>query len=414
MAKRTNSSSKTSRSAYPLAYKKIDQAINAQKERLVATSLALINEKTVNFDKASYPETGPDNMLIPGMEYKLIEYIRPILEEAHIPYQTYDESLKRPSLIASIGKGQPQQKEVLLIVHLDTLPSDRFTWKKINDPFKGEEIGGKVYGNGISRSKGSAAALIESLLCLKEMEEKIPGTIHVAFISDELVNNGSNFANIIAASDFDPDEIILAYQGNGPKCIGIAAPGTITCTIRTNATLNQENTSHVLHDIIHELFTTRFKPIQRSKLFNQEPTFNLENISGMTNKKTNTASATFTLDLLSNQTQDTILDQIRAIVTELSPKDIDWEILPEHYIPPFHIKQQPVSLKVLKRFTELTPVANNDTSLANHLVAQGKTPLCYGFQSQSPNDESIKVSELITYTKTVAKTCFTLAQEEKE
>lgn len=399
---------------HPLAYKKIDQEINAHKDRLITTSLALVKEKTVNFNKSFYQANGPDNMLIPGMEYKLVEYLRPILEDANIPYQTYDESLKRPSLIASLGKADPSHNEVLLVVHLDTRSSEHFSWKKITDPFNGKEIGGKIYGNGISKSKGSAAALVELLLCLKQMEEKITGRIHVAFISDELINKGCNFANTLAASELDPDEVILAYQGNGPKTVGIAAPGTITLKLQASAAPDQEKTTHTLHDAVHELFITRFKPIHRSKLFTAEPTLNLDSIYGEANEiSKNEASATIALDLLPNQTQDTIIDQIRTITKEISP-ETHWNITTEHYLPPYHIKKQPASLKVLKQFTELTLIANEETSLANLLWDQDKTPLCYGLRSQSPNDECIKVSELVTYAKNLTKLSFTLANEPKE
>jgi acetylornithine deacetylase len=75
------------------------------------------------------------------------------------------------NVYCEIGKGE---KALLLNSHLDTVPPSNFWTRK---PFKAKTINGRIYGLGACDTKGSLAAMIETMIDLNNLKEELKGKV---------------------------------------------------------------------------------------------------------------------------------------------------------------------------------------------------------------------------------------------
>jgi succinyl-diaminopimelate desuccinylase len=92
----------------------------------------------------------------------------------------------RPNLIITIGSGAPK---LMLAAHMDTVPpGDIAAWR--TDPFKLEEVDGRLYGLGAADMKASIAAMLFAAQRIARAPEP-SGTLTLIFSADE--ENGSAY-----------------------------------------------------------------------------------------------------------------------------------------------------------------------------------------------------------------------------
>ena len=85
------------------------------------------------------------------------------------------------NLLATHGSGSP---ELILCGHIDVVPpGDETAWS--SDPFVPLEKDGKLYGRGTTDMKGGVAALVTAAIEFVKANPDHPGTIALAFTSDE-------------------------------------------------------------------------------------------------------------------------------------------------------------------------------------------------------------------------------------
>jgi succinyl-diaminopimelate desuccinylase len=87
----------------------------------------------------------------------------------------------RPNIIAEVGKGNPI---LILNGHADVVQAgDRSKWEF--DPFAGEVKDGFLLGRGASDMKSGVAGIMYAVSLVKEIEDRLKGTVRLIIVSDE-------------------------------------------------------------------------------------------------------------------------------------------------------------------------------------------------------------------------------------
>ncbi len=115
--------------------------------------------------------------------YKLVkEYLEerglePAIQVLRNPYMANRD---RSNLLLKLGNGKGPR--IMLNGHLDTVMASS-EW--FHDPFEGVEEGGRIFGLGAADMKGGCAAMIGSVLALKDRLSEINGELLVTFVYGE-------------------------------------------------------------------------------------------------------------------------------------------------------------------------------------------------------------------------------------
>ena len=115
----------------------------------------------------------------PGNETKAVEYLKPILDKAGIPYQVFALEPNRANLVARL-KGNGTKKPIILMGHTDVVGVQREKWPV--DPFAAVRKDGYVWGRGASDDKPHVVASLMTLLLLKRLN--VPLDRDVIFIAE--------------------------------------------------------------------------------------------------------------------------------------------------------------------------------------------------------------------------------------
>ena len=158
------------------------------------------------------------------------------------------------NVYCEIGKGK---RVLLLNSHLDTVPSSPSWTLK---PFEAKIINGKIYGLGVADTKGNLAAMMEVMVDLQRLGEKLNGK--VIFIATEREENwGSGMENLAKKIKFDaavigePTKLDICIAEKGLLGIKVISKGKTAHA----ATPGAKNTIHILAEEIVKLSNLKFK-----------------------------------------------------------------------------------------------------------------------------------------------------------
>jgi acetylornithine deacetylase/succinyl-diaminopimelate desuccinylase-like protein len=115
----------------------------------------------------------------PGNETKAVDYLKPILDKAGIPYQVFALDPTRANLVARL-KGNGSKKPIVIMGHTDVVGTQREKWPV--DPFAAIRKDGFVWGRGASDDKPHVVASLMTMLLLKRMN--VPLDRDVIFIAE--------------------------------------------------------------------------------------------------------------------------------------------------------------------------------------------------------------------------------------
>ena len=117
-----------------------------------------------------------------GNEYLASNYLGSRLDDAGIPFKTYEAKPGRTNIVARI-KGNGSKRPILLLGHTDvvTVEPDKWTF----EPFSGTVAEGKIFGRGASDDKGIVAASFEILLTLKRYGIELDRDVIFLGVADE-------------------------------------------------------------------------------------------------------------------------------------------------------------------------------------------------------------------------------------
>lgn len=123
----------------------------------------------------------------PGNEIEGARFLGKIFEKESIPYQVFEPSPGRGSILATL-KGKGEKKPILLLSHIDVVPAEKERWEV--DPFAGVIKDGYLYGRGALDDK--FMGIIELMAVLILTREGTPLTRDVLFFAtaDEETGGG--------------------------------------------------------------------------------------------------------------------------------------------------------------------------------------------------------------------------------
>ncbi len=123
----------------------------------------------------------------PGNEIEGAKFFKRIFEKESIPYQIFEPSPGRGSVLATL-KGNGKKKSILLLSHIDVVPAEKERWEV--DPFAGDIKDGYLYGRGTLDDKSMGIIEMTAALILKR--EGIPLKRDILFFAtaDEEMGGG--------------------------------------------------------------------------------------------------------------------------------------------------------------------------------------------------------------------------------
>jgi acetylornithine deacetylase/succinyl-diaminopimelate desuccinylase-like protein len=159
----------------------------------------------------------------PGDVTKAADFLTGILEREGIPVKRYESGPGRSIVVARL-KGTGSAKPLLLLHHMDVVPTDPARWK--HDPFGAEIADGKIWGRGAIDMKGLGVVQLMAFLSLKRQNVALARDVILMAVPDEEVGGalGAEWMRKNHYADLDP-EYVLDEGGFGSR--DLFAPGKL-------------------------------------------------------------------------------------------------------------------------------------------------------------------------------------------
>jgi acetylornithine deacetylase/succinyl-diaminopimelate desuccinylase-like protein len=159
----------------------------------------------------------------PGDVLKAADFLTRILEREGIPVKRYDSGPGRSIVLARL-KGTGPAKPLLLLNHMDVVPTDPARWQ--HDPFAAEIVDGKMWGRGTIDMKGLGVVQLMAFLSLKRQNVPLARDVILMAVPDEETGGtlGARWMRTQHYADIDP-EYILDEGGFGSR--DLFAPGKL-------------------------------------------------------------------------------------------------------------------------------------------------------------------------------------------
>ncbi|GMA47307.1 hypothetical protein GCM10025854_15570 [Tetragenococcus muriaticus] len=218
-----------------------------------------------------------------GNEKDVADILKKVLDDAGIQNELLPFGDNRANLIATLGQGHP----VLAVSgHMDVVEVDKENWD--TDPFELVEKDGMFYGRGVTDMKAGLAALVISMVELKEAGTPLNGTIKLLATSGEEV--GQLGAEKLTDQGYVKDvDALLIAEPSGYRCV-YANKGELNVTINStgqaaHSSMPKAGINAVEH-LLHVLSNIETKIKQATDSFENdvlgETIFNIDVINGET------------------------------------------------------------------------------------------------------------------------------------
>ena len=199
---------------------------------IVDLTLRICRERTVNYMAEDFPGGGPDGMEGPGMESRVVRVLEEELRKLGLAWTTHAKVPGRESLLTSVGRRQPGYRQLLVLLHSDTVPSGAPSdWKF--PPFEPFERDGKLYGRGVLDDKGPLAASFAALRLLREHAPEIPGAFIFGAVGDEEVGTGVGLPHLIESGVITCTDAVIPDIAGNMREINVAEKGRALLKVRT-------------------------------------------------------------------------------------------------------------------------------------------------------------------------------------
>ena len=159
----------------------------------------------------------------PGDVGKAADFLVAILEREGVPVKRYESGPGKSIVVARL-KGAGQAKPLLLLHHMDVVPTDPSRW--VHDPFGAEMADGRIWGRGAFDMKGQGVIQLMAFLSLKRLNVPLNRDVILMAVPDEEVGGtlGAKWMLKEHYDELDP-EYILDEGGVGSR--DLFAPGKL-------------------------------------------------------------------------------------------------------------------------------------------------------------------------------------------
>ncbi len=198
---------------------------------IVDLTLRICRERTVNYLEDDFPGGGPDGMTSPGQEGKVSAILADELRRIGVKCTTHAKVPGRDNLLATVGRGLPGFRRMLVLLHTDVVPAGAPSdWRFA--PFEPFEKGGKLFGRGVLDDKGPLAASFAALRILKAHEKSIPGAFIFGAVGDEEVGIGVGLPFLIEQGLIRCTDAIIPDIAGNMKEINVAEKGRLLLKVK--------------------------------------------------------------------------------------------------------------------------------------------------------------------------------------
>ena len=159
----------------------------------------------------------------PGDVTKAADFLAGLLKREGIPVTRYESGPGRSIVLARL-KGSGSAKPLLLLHHMDVVPTDPTRWR--HDPFGAEIADGKIWGRGTMDMKGLGVVQLMAFLSLKRQKVPLTRDVILMAVPDEETGGklGALWMRTNHYQEIDP-EFILDEGGFGSR--DLFAPGKL-------------------------------------------------------------------------------------------------------------------------------------------------------------------------------------------
>jgi acetylornithine deacetylase/succinyl-diaminopimelate desuccinylase-like protein len=144
----------------------------------------------------------------PGDVTKAADYLLAILEREGIDVKRYESAPGRSILLARLKGSGAGGKPILLLSHMDVVPTDPSRWTK--DPFGAEIADGRMWGRGTIDMKGIGTSYLYAFLMLHRLKVPLTRDVLLMFVPDEEVGGelGAQWMRKNHYAELDPEYVI--------------------------------------------------------------------------------------------------------------------------------------------------------------------------------------------------------------
>jgi acetylornithine deacetylase/succinyl-diaminopimelate desuccinylase-like protein len=408
--------------------KRIQEEARALRPFIVDLTIRICRERTVDYFPEDFPGGGPDGMASPGQEGKVVAILAGELKKIGVPFTTHAKVPGRDSLLASVGRGLPGYRTMLVLLHTDTVPSGAPSdWKF--PPFEPFEKEGNLYGRGVLDDKGPLASAFAALRILKAHEDAIQGAFTFGAVGDEEVGVGVGLPFLIEEGLIRCTDAVIPDIAGNMKEINVAEKGRVLLKVRARG-----RQAHAMEpargvNAIHAM--ARFLvALERASLRHERhpilggPTINTGLIRGGAAPNAVPADCEATLDLryVPGQTAEGIRAEVQAIAdaavagtsgipgasiaVEIQQKALPCEVSPE----------APIVRRILRHAPDAKVVGSGGGTFAKDLVLMGVDAVGWAPGDEAtyhqPNEE-IEVDQLVTFAGRLASLALEIANEKQ-
>ena len=151
----------------------------------------------------------------PGDVTKAADFLQALIEKEGIPVKRFESGAGR-SIIMAHAEGSGTAKPIVLLHHMDVVPTDASRWKR--EPFGGELADGAIWGRGAMDMKGPGVVHLYAFIALKRMNVPLDRDLILMAVPDEEVGGGLGavWMREHHYKEFEP-EFILDEGGFGSR-----------------------------------------------------------------------------------------------------------------------------------------------------------------------------------------------------
>jgi acetylornithine deacetylase/succinyl-diaminopimelate desuccinylase-like protein len=159
----------------------------------------------------------------PGGVTPAADFLEGLLRRDGIAVKRYESAPGRSIIVARL-KGTGPAKPLLLLHHMDVVPTDAARWQ--HDPFAAEIADGRMWGRGTMDMKGLGIVQLMAFLSLKRLNVPLARDVILMAVPDEEVGGklGAEWMRTNHYDEIDP-EYILDEGGFGSR--DLFAPGKL-------------------------------------------------------------------------------------------------------------------------------------------------------------------------------------------
>lgn len=395
---------------------------------IVDLTLRICRERTVNYFPEDFPGGGPDGMTSPGEEGKVAAILAEELKKLGVGSTTHARVPGRDNLLATVGKGQPGYRHMLVLLHTDVVPSGAPSdWKFA--PFAPFEKDGKLYGRGVLDDKGPLVSAFAALCILKAHEDQINGSFTFGAVGDEEVGIGVGLPFLIEQGLIRCTDAVIPDIAGNMKEINIAEKGRVLLKVRGRGRQAHAmepakgvNAINAVARFLAALQNTRLR--HRAHPILGGPTVNVGLVRGGVAPNAVPADCEATLDIryVPGQTGEGVRSEVQAIADEAiwGPGEVAAAALSVEIVQdakPCEVSPEaPIVKRILRHAPGAKITGSGGGTFAKDLVLMGVDAVGWSPGDEAtyhqPNEE-IEIEQLVAFTGRLANLVLEIANEKR-